>query len=38
LLDISTTVARLMGFEFSQSRGKVLKELFPAKTVKQLGI
>ncbi|MFD2247010.1 sulfatase-like hydrolase/transferase [Pontibacter ruber] len=38
LVDISATVAKLMGFKFEQSQGKVMKELFSRKRQKELAL
>ncbi|MEJ8755938.1 sulfatase-like hydrolase/transferase [Pontibacter sp. H259] len=36
LVDISATVAKMMGFEFEQSQGQVMRELFSSKKLRDL--
>lgn len=38
LVDISATVAKMMGLKFEQSQGQVMKELFPAKKLQAMGL
>ncbi len=38
LVDISATVAKLMGFSFEQSQGQVMKELFSKKKLRDLAL
>ncbi len=38
LVDISATVAKMMGFTFEQSQGQVMKELFSRKKLRDLGL
>ncbi|NDK55293.1 sulfatase-like hydrolase/transferase [Pontibacter sp. BT213] len=38
LVDISATVAKMLGFTFEQSQGQVMKELFPAKKLRAMGL
>jgi len=38
LIDISATVAKMMGFEFKESQGQVMRELFSRKKLRDLNL